>query len=170
MEAVAASAGVSKGTLYARYPTKEALLRAVVEEQLAAWRANETRRLGPLPDGFRPRMVVQARAIIEALGSEKMRAFETLVGGAGSHGGELARALHETGYRMAIEGLTEEIVEGTRADPVPPRDPARVAEMLMALLYGWYSANESVRGVSAVEARDFADEAVAMLFAARAAW
>jgi AcrR family transcriptional regulator len=170
MEAVAASARVSKGTLYSRYPTKEALLRAVVEEQLAAWKAHETLRQGALPTEFRARLQHHARAILDALGSEKMRAFETLVGGAGRPGCGLARALHETAYRMAVESLAEEIVAGAGAAPAPPGNPTAVAETLMAMLYGWYSANEPIRRVTREEARDFADRAVDLLLSGRAAW
>lgn len=170
MEAVAAGANVSKGTLYARYPTKEALLRAVVEEQLASWKAHEAARRGPLPKAFEARMQHHARGILEALGSEKLRAFETLVGGAGRPASGLVRALHETGYRMAVEALAEEIAAGTRDDPTPPANPMAVAEILMAMLYGWYSANETIRKVTRDEARAFADRAVELLLAGRAAW
>lgn len=174
MEAVAAAAGVSKGTLYARYPTKEALLRAVVEEQLAAWKANELRRQGPLPEGLEARLRHHARGILEALGSEKLHAFEALVGGAGRPTGGLAsglaRALHETGHRMAVETLAQEIVEATRDDATAPANPTAVAEMLMAMLYGWYSANEPVRRITREETRAYADRAVALVMAGRSAW
>jgi AcrR family transcriptional regulator len=170
MEAVATSARISKGTLYARYPTKDALLRAVVEEQLAAWRTHEARRRGALAHGLQPRLQHHARAILEALGSEKLRAFETLVGGAGRTACGLARALYEAGHRMAVEALAQEIAEGTRDDPAPPKNPAAVAEILMAMLYGWYSANEAIRRVTREEARAYADRAVELLMAGRAAW
>jgi len=169
MEAVAAAAGISKGTLYARYPTKEALLRAVVETQLAAWKANEQQRAS-LPEGLEARLRHHARAILEALGSEKLRAFETLVGGAGRPASGLARALHEAGHRMAVEALAQAIVDGARDDATPPSNPTAVAEMLMAMLYGWYTANEVVRRIPRDEAFAYADRAVALVLAGRAAW
>jgi AcrR family transcriptional regulator len=171
MEAVAASANISKGTLYARYPTKEALLRAVVEAQVEAWRALDARRRPPAPPAdLQAKLRHHARRIVEALGSEQVRDFEALVRGAGPPGCELARVLHETGYRMAITALAGHIAEGTRKDAAPARDPERVAEMLMAMLYGWHGANETVRRVRPAEARAFADSAVRLLFAGRAGW
>jgi AcrR family transcriptional regulator len=170
MEAIAATAGVSKGTVYARYPTKEALLRTVLVEQLAAWQAHEVRRMAPLPADFRMRLKQHARSILEALGSEKMQAFEALVSGTGSPASEFARALYETAHRMTVETLAQVIEDGTRGEPDAPRAPMRVAEILMAMLYGWYSANEPLRRVTPSAAHAFADEAIEILFAGRRAW
>src|SRR5687767_8314809 len=48
MHAVALAARVSKTTLYSRYPTKEALFRAIVAEQIESWNSgvNQT----PIPE------------------------------------------------------------------------------------------------------------------------
>jgi AcrR family transcriptional regulator len=170
MEAIAATAGVSKGTVYARYPTKEALLRTVLVEQLEAWQAQEARRMAPLAADFRGRLKQHARSILEALGSEKMQAFEALVSSTGSPASEYARALYETAHRMTVETLAQVIEDGAREDQHAPRAPARVAEILMAMLYGWYSANEPLGRVTPEAAESFADEAIEILFAGRRAW
>ncbi|MGH1560414.1 hypothetical protein ACRAWD_27615 [Caulobacter segnis] len=45
--------------------------------------------------------------------------------------------------------LADTIIEGTAHFRPPPRDPARVAEMPMAMLTGWYDAHRRVREISA---------------------
>jgi TetR/AcrR family transcriptional regulator, mexJK operon transcriptional repressor len=169
MEAVAAAARVSKGTLYVRYPTKESLLRAVVEEQVAVWREEYCKDL-PLPDDLRERLLCHARKTMEALGSEKLRAFEKLVWGTAKPTGELAQLLYEAVLQQEIKRIAEDIADYTRNDPVPARNPARVAEMVLATLYGWYRTHQIVRRISAEEARAYAEHAVEVLFAGRAAW
>lgn len=170
MEAVAAAAGIAKGTLYSRYPTKEALLNAVVADRVEAWSAAAEARGGPLPKDLKQRLHQIARSILESLASEEIHAFQRVLTSTSDAGGELARALHEAGHRSAIAQLTQTIVEGTTNFPAPPRDPARVAEMLMAMLTGWYDAHQRVREISNDEAMAYAEHAVDVIYHGRMAW
>lgn len=170
MEAVAAAAGVSKGTLYARYPTKEALLRAVVAERLEVWSAESDARSGPMPADFKQRLNHIANSILTSLASEEIHAFQRVLTSTSDVGGELGRALHEVGHRSAIAMLTQAILQGTAHYPTPPRDPARVAEMLLAMLTGWYDAHHRVRDIPPEEASAYAEHAVDVIFHGRVAW
>lgn len=170
MEAVAVAAQISKGTLYARFPTKEALLRGVVEDRIATWDAQIGLTHGPMPDDFKDRLHHVARRIIASMGSEEIWSFQRLISSNADAEGEMIAALFEVGHQAAVARLVQEIRDGTRDFPVPPRSPVRVAEMLMAMLTGWYDAHRRVREVSAQEASTYADHVVDILFAARASW
>jgi len=170
MESVAAAAGIAKGTLYSRYPTKEALLHAVVADRVQAWQAAADARNGPMPADLKQRLNHIARSILESLASEEIHAFQRVLTSSSDAGGELARALHEAGHRSAIDLLTRSLVESTSNFPAPPRDPARVAEMLMAMLTGWYDAHQREREISHDEAMAYAEHAVDVLFHGRMAW
>ncbi len=170
METIAATARVSKSTLYARYPTKPALLRAVMEAQIAKWSIERRRRRGPMPEDFKQRLQYHAGGIIEALGSDEVRALQKLLRRAGAPDSELARILFDVGYGPSIEELTDEIVRGAQDFPTPPRNPRRVAEMLMAMLNGWHAAHEIAGQATPDEAAAYADHAVDVIFAGRAAW
>jgi len=169
MESVALAAGVSKGTLYARFPTKVALLRGVVEDRIAAWDAEIGLKQGPGPDDVKDRLHHVTRRIVGSMGSEEIGSFQRLISNADA-GGEMTRALFEVGHQAAIAHLVDEINEGSKDFAVPPRSPVHVAEMLMAMLTGWYDAHRRVRNVSAQEASTYADHVVDILFAARASW
>ncbi|MGR4866080.1 TetR/AcrR family transcriptional regulator [Caulobacter sp. LARHSG274] len=170
MEAVALAAGTAKGTLYSRYPTKEALLRAVVADRLEAWQADAAARSGPIPSDLKQALHHLAHTILDSLLSEEIHAFQRVLTSSADQDGKLARVLHEVGHRTAIAALAETIVRGTGNFAAPPRDPTRVAEMLMAMLTGWYDAHARVREVTLEEAKAYADHAVDVIFQGRAAW
>ncbi len=170
MEVVAAKAGVSKGTLYARYPSKEDLLRAVIEDRVAAWSAANGRNDHLMPNDLEHRLRYHARTIVTALGSEEIRGFAKLVNGASRTLPTFARALYETGYRYTVRMLADEIAAGTRSDPMPARAPEKAAEMLMTNLVGWHYIEDIGRDITEAEANAFADRAVDFFIAARQAW
>jgi len=169
MEAVAAHAGVSKGTLYARYPTKGTLLHAVIEERVAAWSAESGRDDHLLPTGLEARLRYHAKTIIRAFANDEVRAFEKLVHGPGVSS-ELVRDFYETGQGFAIRLLADEIASGTLNDPVAARDPRGIAQMLVAMLYGWFNMGENMGVTSEEDALEFAERSVDVLFAARSVW
>jgi TetR/AcrR family transcriptional repressor of mexJK operon len=170
MEVIAATARISKGTLYARYATKEKLLRAVVNQQCAAWADQARRKQGPAPVDFKQRMKHRARSIMESINSEDIRGFERLVGGTTLASGEFARALFEAGYQRGVNEIAEDIVASTRDGRDRPRNPQKVAEMLIGMLSGWYRAHVFVRDIPLAEALAYADHVVEVLFAGQSAW
>lgn len=170
MEAIAAAANVSKSTLYSRYPAKDALLKAVVEAQIADWATERNRVRGPKPNDFKQRLVFHARDLLESLAWDGVRSFERVLRDASGPARDLAMALYETAYRQAIEDLRGEIVFGARDYPTPLRDPTRVAEMLIAIITGWHAVRTMIRPVTADEANAYAEHAVDVLFAGRSAW
>jgi TetR/AcrR family transcriptional regulator, mexJK operon transcriptional repressor len=169
MEVIAAQAGVSKGTLYARFSTKEALLHAVIEDHVADWSAEAGRDDHLLPPALEDRLRYHARTIMRSFSNAEIRAFERLVRGPGV-AREVAKDFYETAQRFAVRVLAREIEEGTKPDPVPARNPERVAEMLIAMLYGWFHLEEGVRTIPEAEALAYADQAVDLLFAGRTVW
>jgi AcrR family transcriptional regulator len=170
MEAVALSAGIAKGTLYSRYPTKESLLQAVVAVRLEAWQTEAAARHGPIPKDLKQALHHLCHTILESLVSEEIHAFQRVLTSSADAAGELARILHEAGHKTAIAELADTIIKGTENFAAPPRSPTRVAEMLMAMLTGWYDAHSRVREVTMEEAKAYADHAVDVIFLGRAAW
>lgn len=65
MDAVAAEAGVSKGTLYTRFEGKDALLQAVIEDALARLRRRSSATDDLLPAKLGPRLREYARKLVE---------------------------------------------------------------------------------------------------------
>jgi AcrR family transcriptional regulator len=169
MEAVAAAAGVSKGTLYARYPTKSVLIRAVVKQQTDAWTATYVRN-EPLPQDFKQRLQHFARGTLAALMDPECRPYRRLAHHAAIGDREFTSALYELALTPAIADLSAEIARGAADFPAPLRNPERVARMFLAMLYGWWAEREAAGGATQDEANAYADHAVDVLFYGRAAW
>jgi TetR/AcrR family transcriptional repressor of mexJK operon len=169
MEAIATAAGVSKGTLYDRYPSKEALLRAVLADQVATWSQDWEPAGGPIPTDLRQRLKHRAYTIMEYSCSGKLEQLERLFASSASiH--ELRRMRHEIGHKRAVQTIAQDIIEGTRGRSIPPTAAARMAEMLIALLYGWWRMQQETRRVTREEGLAFVDHAVAVLLDGEAAW
>ena len=168
MDIIAKVAGVSKGTLYDRYPTKEALLRAVITERVAAW-SEDWEPTGPVPADLRERLKQRAHRLIEYYCSDKLESLERLFTG-GPSMDELRRMRHEVGHQRTIQVIAQDILDGTTDKPIPARSAMQLAELLMGMLYGWWRMHREVRKVSREEGLAFADHAVDILFEGSAAW
>jgi TetR/AcrR family transcriptional repressor of mexJK operon len=169
MDVIAAAAGISKATLYGRYPTKEALLRAVIAERVATWSEEWEPDSGPIPTDLRQRLKQRAHRLVEYYCSGQLEMLERLFTSSPSMD-ELRRTRYEIGHKRTIQVIAQDIIDGTRNQPIPPRAAIRLAEMLMAMLYGWWRMHQEVRRVTREEALAYADHAVEMLFDGRSAW
>jgi TetR/AcrR family transcriptional repressor of mexJK operon len=168
MDVIATAAGVSKGTLYDRYPTKEALLRAVITERVATW-SQDWQPEGPAPADLRERLKQRARRLIEYYCSDKLESLERLFTG-GPSMNELRRMRHEVGHQRTIQIIAQDIIDATTDQPMQPLSAMQLAELLMGMLYGWWRMHREVRQVSREEGLAFADHAIDILFEGRSAW
>lgn len=170
MEAVAQAARVSKRTLYARHPTKDHLMTAVVEHQVKSWSRDATDRAGDLPADFRERMHRYANVFAHAIADPEIQQFDKLISSTASLFPEVARTFYDLGYKYELGFLAAAIAEGTRHDPVPAQRPERVAQQLISMIMGWRKTEETVRTITSEEVTEFAHDAVELLFEGRNGW
>jgi len=169
METIAAAAGVSKGTLYDRYPTKEALLRAVIADRVATWSEDWEPEGSAIPSDLRLRLKHRARRLMEYNCSGKLEELERLFAGAPSMD-ELRRMRYDVGHKRIVQVIAQDIIDGTRDQSIEPRTATRVAEMLISMLYGWWRMHQEIRRVTREEAVAYVDYAVDVLFDGRSVW
>jgi AcrR family transcriptional regulator len=169
METIAAAAGVSKGTLYDRYPTKDALLRAVIADRVATCAQDWGLDRGPVPSDLRRRLKHRARQLMDYACSGRLEELERLFTSSPSMS-ELRRMRHEVGHKPIAQTIAQDIIDGSAGRPIEPRAAFEMAEMLISMLIGWWRMHQEVRRVTRDEALPYADYAVDVLFDGRPAW
>jgi TetR/AcrR family transcriptional repressor of mexJK operon len=171
MEAIAKRAGVSKKTLYARFPTKGELFTEVVETQVAAWSARAGRYDNALGTTLRERLEHHAIMFLEANAQPEARAFERILLSETRHFPELGRIYHETAIQFALNLLVREIETAAAREGISVRDAHEAALTFMEALSGW-STLKAMLGIdtSAAERRRAAKYRVAVFMEGRTAW
>jgi len=170
MEAIAATAGISKGTLYARYCSKEELLSAVLDATIQDWSSVSARNDHLLTEDIGDRLRHHARTIASSLTAPEVIAVRGLLFSNRERFPAAVRMMHDRGYRYIVELIAREIDEAGQRDARPPEDAIGVAMRLVNAILGWHSSEGGVRDISPAELQAYADRTVALLVAARSAW
>jgi len=170
MEGIAAATGVSKGTLYARYPSKDVLFVAVMEDSIRNWSALAADEDHLLSDDIVQRLRHHALVIARWLLWPDVRAFQRLTLANSGRFPELSRALYEQGYLYIVRLIAADIRDSAKRDRRRVRDAESVGQQLVAAITGWYIQSSAIRDVSQKELEKFASRTVDLLIAARDAW
>lgn len=170
MEAVARRAGVPKTTLYKRYGDKNALLRAVVTEQMQNWANAPGRDDVQLPAALPDRLAHHLTTMLVWATKPEVRAINRLATNLPeTHGHELSgRSLW--GYENMRQMLADAIRQLGPDAGVDPRDPDRVADSLLALVRGWLVGRGSSEPVGPAEAQEAANWFVSLVIKGAAVW
>jgi len=104
IEAIAAAAGVSKRTLYARFPAKEAVFLAVVRRLIGDWLQGFDAAVDSAPSLETALLAAGQRMLAVALTPSALALHRLMVAEAGRFP-ELATALRNGGSRSGIERL-----------------------------------------------------------------
>lgn len=136
MNEVARAARVSKGTLWARFPTKADLFRAIIDDQI---RQTDVRFRHPGP---RPRTLegmlraFTERALQDSLSEEIIQLNRLIYAEAGRFPELGAMAWRRS--HIGVQQVADWIREYAVTEDTPCRDPEAAADMFTTLLRGFY--------------------------------
>lgn len=170
MENVASEAGVSKGTLYARYPSKEALFTAIVEDSVREWSLAASQQDYLLTDDIGERLRHHGRTIAGSLSQPDVLAFLRLLLANRDRFPQLSLAMHDVGYLYIVRLITEDIKAAALRDGIPARQPDVIARLFVSTISGWQVQESAARPITAEELSKIADQTVDIFMAARANW
>jgi AcrR family transcriptional regulator len=170
MEQVAAAANLSKGTLYARHPSKEALFKSVIEATIAEWSAEAGQQDHLLTDDIGQRLRHHAAIIARWLMRSDVMAIMRAMSAVQDRFPKLAQTMHQIGYRYEVMVIARDIADAAQRDGIPADDPERVARTLVTAISG-FAWQEQMNGEISPTALEKQAEFVAeMLLTARSRW
>ncbi len=161
--------GVSKTTLYSRYPSKEALFRAIVTRQIERLAAHAMLEEEHWPDvGIALR--TYANRTLEISLEGELREVNRLIYSESQRFPELGVAAAER-TEMGIQQITRFIETCADRDRMPVRNARGVAEAFIFMLRGWY-VNILLTGqpVSPAHREAWVERAVLALVSGRTEW
>lgn len=169
MEAVAAKVGISKRTLYDRYPNKVALLTGVLATRAAAWTdIPAAKRKASSPD-LQTRLKERAYIAMEYCCSgeyeRSVRFWRSC-----PMVSNMRNVFYEIGHKRTAEIVSQEIAEVAPELTTNPTAAFRLAEMFMNMLFGWWESHLGFRDITREEAWAHADQVVNVLLNGRSSW
>jgi TetR/AcrR family transcriptional regulator, mexJK operon transcriptional repressor len=170
INSIARSARVSKNTLYARFPSKAALFRAIVAGQIAsvdqelppAFEVDDE----PLEEKLRAYFNI---ALKKSLSGDILQ-INRLIASESYQFPELAEAA-QARFGVGVQHVAELIAQCAQRDRIPCRSPAAAAQLFLLVMYGWYTSIMTAnRVVSDRERVTWVNNAISVLMASRTGW
>ena len=164
MDAIAVAAGVSKGTLYARYPNKDVLFLSVLQGQRERLSRQAEAFNHLLPDDLEGRLRHHARTLLRAAQNPEYKRTVNLVDSNASTFPELAQRWHEVGTQGYLQLLATNMAAA--ASPAQKSiDWDFVANLFLHAVSGWLRTQSSLRVLNEAQATAFSDQVVAVVMA-----
>lgn len=168
--AIARAARVSRNTLYARFPTKADLFRAIIDDQIAKTDFVVRQDGGSRDRSLETVLRRYAEHTLRTSLSKEIVQLNRLIYSEAGRFPELAAAAAarlQTGV-MQVAGRIRDFAE---RDGIPCRDPEGVAGIFLIALKGWYGdVMLTNRDVSGPEIRDVVDTVLRIFMGGRESW
>lgn len=169
MEAISVATPISKTTLYSRYPSKEVLLRAVINNRLESWSQTSKQTDHLMPEDMGGRLLYHAQAITKSLYAPEVKGFVRLTYLLAERYPELAQTMYD-GYQYSFQFVATDIEVTSRRENRPVRDARSVAQHFVSAIIGWNMQEAARGGASQAEAQAAATRLTDLFLAARASW
>lgn len=162
MDAIAAKAPVSKGTLYARYESKPQLFRAVIEQELERLSDKAGEKDHLLPPQVEGRLRHHARRVVEVFDWPQFRALDRLMRSVRAFP-ELDSLWQPLATERFIGFLAQDMAHAEDTRDVSRVDCHFYANLFVHGVMGWHRAESERREVEGAETIAFADRVVDMI-------
>jgi AcrR family transcriptional regulator len=131
MNAVAQAAGLSRKSVYARYPNKVELFLSVMREQLEAVKAIEYDSSGD----FEQRLQRYVEAALEVIDMPASRAIQRLLAGDPAYLTALRLEMRSAAHKIFLAPLIELLRDAKTSGEAVVQDPEATARVLMPMIF-----------------------------------
>ena len=169
MEAIAERAGVTKKTLYLRYPDKGALLKAVLEHRLAAWSLISSQNDWQMGESTESQLRYCARVIVRHSQDPEVRAFVKLVDGSFGWAQSIGQEFQQILRKPMIDFISV-IVGASAKHGFSVENPYRAAATFLGMLSAYAYADPLGQELKAEALEAFADYTTEVFLKGRESW
>jgi TetR/AcrR family transcriptional regulator, mexJK operon transcriptional repressor len=138
MEGVAELAGISKGTLYARYDSKDLLFTAVVNSVIAKLSERASRNNHLLTGSIRQRLIHHARSIAESTALPEGQALFRLFMSLPDRLSDRIGAVHQVHYGLGVTLIAEEMRQAAAREGLTIADPTFNGKLMVSAIPIYY--------------------------------
>jgi AcrR family transcriptional regulator len=131
MNAVAQAAGLSRKTVYARYPNKVELFLSVMREQLEAVKGIEYERSG----NFEDRLLRYVEAALDVIDMPASRAIQRLLTVDPAYMAALRSEMRSAAHKIFLAPLIELLANARDNGEAVVQDPEETARVLMPMIF-----------------------------------
>lgn len=160
MDAIAAAAQVSKGTLYARYQSKEALFRSVLEHELEQLSDRAGAQDHLLPGALEERLRQHVRTMVRVMHWPEFERIERLVASASLALPDLHQLWHEITIRRYLEFLAGDMATVAQLPPDSAFGWDHLANIFLHTIAGWFRTESTIRTVGEDEVLRYSDAVI----------
>ncbi len=164
------TAGMSKTTLYSRYPSKELLFRAILKRQIERYSPWASLGVDTGPLNLEQGLKAYANSTLKLSLENDELAVNHLIYSEIHRFPELGVAAAER-TEIGIKRIADFIRRCAVAENIPCKDPDAVAEVFIHMIRGWYiNVMLSKRSVSDAQRKQWVERAVRTLLLDRSHW
>ncbi len=164
------TAGMSKTTLYSRYPSKESLFRAILKRQVERFSPWASLSSETEPLKLKQGLTNYANRTLELSLRNDELAVNHLIYSEIHRFPELGVAAAER-TELGIQRISEYIERCAKAENTPCKEPDAIAEVFIHMIRGWYiNVMLSKKHVDATQRKKWVDRAVRTLLSSRQEW
>jgi len=137
MSQIVKAAQVSKTTLYSRYASKDALFRAIVQQQIGEMAPESALHVGARQPDLKQGLIAYANRMLELSLQGDMLEVNRLIFSESARFPELGAAAGER-TDLGIKRIAEFVRACAASDGIPCKNPQAVAEIFILMVRGWY--------------------------------
>lgn len=163
MDAIATGSLVSKGTLYARYESKEQLFRAVIEGEIERLSRKAGANDHLLPSDLEGRLRYHARALVATFDEPRFRRVSRVMQSAALTFPDLDRLWQEIGTRRYLRFLVIDIAKSAEGRGLSSEARETIASLFLYAITGWHRSEAAAGEVAAEDMLAFAERTVALI-------